>query len=241
MSLRVRLGVNIDHVATLRQARGGYSPNPVEAAKICERVGVDAVVMHLREDRRHIQDEDVFRVSRTLSIKLNLEMALAPSVVRVARRLAPQQVTLVPEKRAERTTEGGLDVFSSAASLERFIASFRRKGTEVSLFIDPDPRVVRQSANLGAQAVEFHTGYYCNQISASGKMREWKRLSAAVQASKEQGLRTYAGHGIDYINVRETLKINGIEELNIGYSIVTRALLIGFENAVREMRGLLKK
>ena len=237
----MKLGVNIDHVATLRQARGGLNPDPVEAAKICRRLGAHSVVMHLREDRRHIQDQDLFRVKKEVSIRLNLEMSIAPSVMAVAGRLAPEQATLVPEKRQERTTEGGLDLFQKSSIVRRSIDRLKNRGTEVSLFIDPDLRQVEKAKLLGADAVEFHTGDYANQKNGAGLKRELARLKKAADYAKKIPLRVYAGHGLDYVNVRAVCRIHPIEELNIGYSIVARALWVGFENAVREMLELLPK
>lgn len=235
----MKLGVNIDHVATLRQARGGLQPDPLKAAKICERAGAHSVVMHLREDRRHIQDKDLFRVKEALSIKLNLEMSIHPSIVRVASALMPGQVTLVPEKRRERTTEGGLDLFGKKRELARCAKLFKAKGVLLSLFIDPDLRFVREAKQLGADAVELHTGDYANQTRPVGVKREFKRLAQAASAARQMGLVTHAGHGLDYQNVTLLRGIPGIEELNIGYSIITRALWIGLENAVKEMRELI--
>ena len=237
----MRLGVNIDHVATLRQARGGINPDPVEAAKICKRVGAHSVVMHLREDRRHIQDQDLFKVKKEVSIRLNLEMSIAPSVMLVACRLAPEQATLVPEKRRERTTEGGLDLFQKSSTLRRAIERLKNRNIEISLFIDPDLRQVEKAKSFGVDAVEFHTGDYANQINSAGVKRELARLKKAADFAKKIPLRVYAGHGLDYANVSSVCLIHPIEELNIGYSIVARALWVGFENAVREMLELLPK
>ncbi|MGH7197370.1 MAG: pyridoxine 5'-phosphate synthase [Candidatus Omnitrophota bacterium] len=236
----LRLGVNVDHVATLRQARGGKDPDPVEAAKICEKAGAHSIVMHLREDRRHIQDADLFRAKRSLAIKFNLEMSIAPSIVKIAARLRPEQATLVPEKRRERTTEGGLDLFKKKAALRRSVETLKQKKILVSLFIDPDLRQLEEAAGIGADAVEFHTGDYANQRTEAGFFREWKRLGRAVQAARERGITAHAGHGLDYRNVKRIVKIKGLEELNIGYSIVTRSVWVGLDRAVREMRGLLR-
>lgn len=236
----MKLGVNIDHVATLRQARGGKDPDPVEAARICRRAGANAVVMHLREDRRHIQDADLFRVKKEVSIRLNMEMSIAPSVMRTALKLSPEQATLVPEKRHERTTEGGLDLFQKTAALRRAIRSLQERGAEVSLFIDPDLRQVERAKALGADAIELHTGDYANH-SGSAAARELARLRKAAAFAQKIPLRVYAGHGLDYQNTPAVLSIGPIEELNIGYSIVTRALWVGFENAVGEMLALLKR
>ncbi len=245
----IKLGVNIDHVATLRQARlspglrasDEVYPDPLKAARICQHAGAHAIVMHLREDRRHIQDADLFKVKKGVSLKLNMEMSIADSVVRVADRLSPDQVTLVPEKRRERTTEGGLDLSKKSARLARCLKLFRRKNTPVSLFIDPDIRQVKEARRLDVDAVEFHTGDYANAATASVASKELERLKTAVAAARAMRLHVYAGHGLDYRNVSALMKIKGIEELNIGYAIVTRALWVGFENAVHQMLRLLDK
>lgn len=236
---RMKLGVNIDHVATLRQARGGRDPEPAKAARICQRAGAHSIVMHLREDRRHVQDADLARVRRAVSIRLNLEMSLAPDIVRVALDLAPDQITLVPERRQERTTESGLDVIGQSRRIARLLGPFRRRKTLVSLFIDPDPRQLAQAARLGADAVEFHTGEYAAAGTPAARRREWLRLERAAVEARRLGITAHAGHGLDYDNVRQLCRIPGLDELNIGYSIVTRALWVGLERAVRQMRALI--
>ena len=235
------LGVNIDHVATLRQARGGSDLDPVQAALICKRAGAHGVVMHLREDRRHIQDRDLFRVKHEAPVRLNLEMSIASSIQHVAAKLCPDQATLVPEKRQERTTEGGLNLFQKTPAIRRCVETLKNKGIEVSLFIDPDLKQVDQAVSLGAESVEFHTGDYANQTSRTGVRRELERLKKAAIHASAKGLHVYAGHGLNYQNVSAIAKIRPMEELNIGYSIVTRALWVGFENAVREMLELVSK
>ncbi|MBI3315396.1 MAG: pyridoxine 5'-phosphate synthase [Candidatus Omnitrophica bacterium] len=243
----MKLGVNIDHVATLRQARlpadvrgtpPGY-PDPVWAAGVCQRAGAYAVVMHLREDRRHIQDQDLFRVKEILSIKLNLEMSIAPSVRRTAARLSPGQITLVPERRAERTTESGLDLFKKSKAIRACVDDFSRRGVLVSLFIDADSRQIQEAKRIGAHAIELHTGTYANQPTQAAAKREWLRLKEAARLARSFGLVAHAGHGLDYENVKAVAKIRELEELNIGYSIVTRALVVGLDEAVREMKGLI--
>lgn len=236
----MRLGVNVDHIATVRQARLGTDPDPVSAAQICQKAGAHAVVMHLREDRRHIQDADVFRARAILKIKLNLEMSLAPSIVKLAARLEPGQVTLVPEKRREMTTESGLNLSSERTRLARSMEIFRKKKITVSLFIDPNPRQIALAKKLGVDAVEFHTGTYANQTDSRRAEEELARLRSAVHCAREAGLVAHAGHGLDYQNVAAVAKIKGIEELNIGFSIVARALWVGFEAAVKEMLELIK-
>lgn len=236
----MKLGVNVDHVATLRQTRGGQFPDPVQAARICEASGAHSVVMHLREDRRHIQDEDLFRAKQALSIRLNMEMSIAPEIVKVALRLCPDQVTLVPEKRLERTTEGGLDLFKKTKNIRDCAGRMRQRRILVSLFIDPDRRQVEMAKKLSADAVEFHTGDYANQAAASGRKKEWKRLKEAVLLARAMRITVHAGHGLDYKNVIALKKIRGIEELNIGYSIVSRAVWVGLARAVREMSELIR-
>lgn len=234
-----KLGVNIDHVATLRQARGGLRPDPVWAAKICEKAGAHSVVMHLREDRRHIQDADLFKVRKAVSFKVNMEMSIATSVVRTALALRPDQATLVPEKRMERTTEGGLNLFKKSAPIRRCIESLKKKNILVSLFIDPDLKQLEESKKIGADAVEFHTGDYANQTNTRGADREFHRLKLAVQAASQLKITAHAGHGLDYQNVGRLKSIRGIEELNIGFSIVTRSVEVGLEKAVEEMLELI--
>ena len=236
----LKLGVNIDHVATLRRARGGFEPDPARAARICEKAGANSIVMHLREDRRHIQDRDLFRVKEEISIRLNMEMSIAPSVVKVAKQLRPHQITLVPEKRQERTTESGLDLVAHESKLRRVISEFKDRAVIVSLFIDPDLRQVEKAMELEADAVEFHTGTYANTMEKQKVLKELQRLRRSVLFSRELGLTAHAGHGLDTQNVGEIVKIQGLEELNIGYSIITRSLWIGLEAAVREMLRSLK-
>ena len=237
----MKLGVNIDHVATLRQARGGEQPDPAQAAKICEKAGAHSVVMHLREDRRHVQDADLYRVQEAVSIRLNLEMSIAPPIVKIAKKLQPHQATFVPEKRLERTTEGGLDLFQKTEKIARCIRTLQEREIQVSLFIDPDRRQIAAAKQLGADAVEFHTGDYADQKSSSGARREIERLKKAVAYAGEFGITAHAGHGLDYENVRALTNIKGLVEFNIGYSIVTRALWVGLEEAVREMRRLIEQ
>ena len=234
----MKLGVNVDHVATLRQARRGNEPDPVEAARICERAGANSIVMHLREDRRHIQDRDLFRAKEVLSIKLNLEMAAVPSIVTIALKLQSNQVTLVPEKRKEQTTESGLDLFRNPLALQKIIDRFKEKGILVSLFIDPDRRQIEQAKRFQADAVEFHTGPYANAKNGPAAEKELGRLNKATTLARAIRLIPHAGHGLDYKNVRPLKKIAGLDELNIGYSIVSRALWVGLERAIHEMLEL---
>lgn len=232
----MELGVNVDHIATVRQARGGKNPDPVEAALICQRAGANSIVMHLREDRRHIQDADVVRARRTLQVKFNLEMSIAESVMKTALRVRPVQATLVPERRREQTTEGGLDLFAAPVMLSRAIGRLEKAKISVSLFIDPDTRQVERAAHLGVPAVELHTGDYAEARSVSARSHELERLRRATALGTRLGLHVYAGHGLDYENVGPVAALEGMEELNIGYSIVSRALWTGLERAVRDMR-----
>jgi pyridoxine 5-phosphate synthase len=235
-----KLGVNVDHVGTLRQARGGAWPDPVQAALIAQKAGAHSIVMHLREDRRHIQDADLFRAKKSLSIRLNLEMSAAASIVKVAARLCPDQATLVPEKRQEKTTEGGLDLFGTPKKLWHCIETLKKKKITISLFIDPEIRQIREAARLGVEAVEFHTGDYANQMTRRGKRGQLDRLKEAVCCAREMKITAHAGHGLDYENVKEICKIKALDELNIGYAIVARALWVGMDRAVRQMLGLLR-
>ena len=236
----MKLGVNIDHIATLRQARGGKFPDPVDAARVCKRAGAHAVVMHLREDRRHIQDDDLFLVKRLVPIRLNMEMSVAPSIVDVAVRLMPHQATLVPEKRMERTTEGGLDLLNKVSHMHRAVGRLKEKGIEISLFIDPQKKQIEAAKKMGVPSIELHTGDYAN-ARGPRVAHELKRLKEASKLARSLSLHVYAGHGLDYRNVLPIARIPGMEELNIGYSIVTRALWIGFDAAVCEMLSLLRK
>ncbi len=231
----IRLGVNIDHVATVRQARGGQEPRPEAAAILAVKAGADGITAHLREDRRHIQDSDLLKIRKVVSVPLNLEMALAPEIVKIALRLSPEKVCLVPERREEVTTEGGLDAFSKRKVLEKVVAKLRRKKIEVSLFIEPSFRQIQTAARVGAHAIEIHTGAYANAKGLQRK-RELGKIQRAVQYALRTGLKVNAGHGLDYENVSAIAKIPGIQELNIGHSIVSRALFVGFGKAVSEMK-----
>lgn len=231
-----RLYVNIDHVATLRQQRGTRYPDPVIAAALCELAGADGITAHLREDRRHIQDRDVRLLRQTVRGVFNLEMAATDEMMRMALDVRPDFCTLVPEKRAERTTEGGLEV-SAAGALERVVSTLRSEGIGVSLFIDPDVTVVTRARALGAGAVELHTGYYCDAPARSPEAaRQLARLEAAARAAGEHGLRLGAGHGLDQSNVGPVAALPHLEELNIGHGLVARAVMVGMERAVAELR-----
>jgi len=232
--------VNIDHVATVRQARRGSFPDPVEAARVCERAGADSIVCHLREDRRHIQDRDVATLLKRISTRLNLEMSIAPEIVEVALRLKPDQVTLVPERRQELTTEGGLDVARLSKQLTQVVRQFHARGIEVSLFIDPVSSQIAAAARTGARIIELHTGRYANARTSGRRARELTALRQAARHARSLGLAVAAGHGLDYRNVKAVVGIPEIEELNIGFSIIARALFVGIERAVREMNTLLQ-
>jgi pyridoxine 5-phosphate synthase len=231
------LGVNIDHVATIRQARRTYEPDPVAAAVLCELAGADSITVHLREDRRHIQDRDVRTLRETVTSKLNLELAVADEIVGIACEIRPDQATIVPEKREEITTEGGLDVVAHRAATERAIQRLKAAGIRVSLFLDPDPAQIELAAELGADAVELHTGQYA--LARGAEQNE--QLVALVSAGKrivELDMGLHAGHGLNYHNVTPVARIPHMHELNIGHSIISRAVLVGMERAVREMKQL---
>jgi pyridoxine 5-phosphate synthase len=236
-----RLGVNVDHVATLRQSRRTPYPDPVAAAVLAEMGGADQITIHLREDRRHIQERDLQVLRKTVSTRLNLEMAATQEMVKAAWEVKPDVVTLVPERREELTTEGGLDVVSGRDGIRRVVKTLRDAEIEVSLFIDPDLDQVKAAHRAEAQAVEFHTGRYCDARFAADRRRELSRLLDACKAAAKLGLTVAAGHGLNYQNVLPVAAIPEIEELNIGHSIVARAVLVGFERAVREMKELLDR
>jgi len=233
-----RLGVNIDHVATVRNARGAVEPDPVWAAALAELGGADGITCHLREDRRHITDRDVEVLRKTVRSKFNLEMSLAPEIVEIALGVGPDQATLVPEKREELTTEGGLDVAGQLASVRELAARLKGAGVIVSLFIDPDAAQVKASMEAGADAVELHTGRYA-EAAPDAASRELDALAAALDEARAGGLTVHAGHGLTYLNVGPVAALAGIGELNIGHSIVSRAVLVGIERAVREMKDLI--
>ncbi len=237
-ALLPRLGVNVDHVATVRQARHAAYPDPVHAAVLAELGGASQITIHLREDRRHIQDRDLEIIRRTVTTRLNLEMAATPEMMRVAFDARPHTVTLVPERRQEITTEGGLDVNGQKDVLKRFIVELKSAEIHVSLFIDPDVEQVAASSKVGADAVELHTGRFCDAKTGDVRDEEHRRLVNAAKTAAKLKLKCYAGHGIHYDNVGEVASIVEIEELNIGHSIIARAILVGMERAVRDMRDL---
>lgn len=233
------LGVNIDHVATVRQARQTNEPDPVWAATLAELGGADGITLHLREDRRHIQDRDLRILRETVTVKLNLELACAAEVIDVCCQTRPDQATLVPERREEVTTEGGLDVAGQRDRVAKAIDQLRDAGISVSLFLDPDLKQIEAAANLQVEAVELHTGQYAH-ASGTGATKELDELRQASQAIRDAGMVLHAGHGLTYRNVRPVAAIEGMHELNIGHSIVARAVMVGFEQAVREMKRLVE-
>lgn len=234
------LGVNIDHVATLRQARRETMPDVVAAAQAAERAGAECITVHLREDRRHIQDHDVAALKKVLKARLNMEMSAVPEMVRIARVIRPDSVCLVPEKRQELTTEGGLDAGADVARLKDVTAKVKAKGIQVSFFIDPSLEQVEAAKGAGADAVEFHTGAYARAKNAAGQAAELKKLREAAESARALGLIINAGHGLDYDNVLPVAQVPGMHELNIGFSIVARAVFVGLETAVREMKELMR-
>ncbi len=234
MTLYQRLYINIDHVATVRQARGSVTPDPVAAALLCERAGADGITAHLREDRRHMQDDDIHRLATQLTRGFNFECAATDEMVALALALRPTEVTLVPERRQEVTTEGGLDLVRGAAVIGAAIARLKRAGVRTSLFIDPDVDTVERSHALGADAVELHTGQYAR---AAADPRTLRALAASATAAASRGLSVHAGHGLSIENVGPVAVIPEIEELNIGHAIIGRAIFVGLSEAVREIRA----
>jgi pyridoxine 5-phosphate synthase len=235
------LSVNIDHVATVRQARLAAEPDPVTAAALAELAGCHGIIVHLREDRRHIQDRDVELLRKTVKTKLNLEMAAIPEIIRFALHIKPDMATLVPEKRRELTTEGGLNVAGQMKSLRATIASLQKKDIMVSLFVDPDPRQIAAARECGADFVEIHTGIYSNARTPREADREFDRILSAVETAGQKGLGINAGHGLDYRNISRLVAIPEIDEFSIGHSIIARAVLVGMERAVREMLELIQR
>jgi len=235
-----RLGVNIDHVATVRQARGVMYPDPIMAAGIVELAGSDGIVCHLREDRRHIQDRDLRILREVIQTRLNLEMAATEEMIRIAIATKPDIITLVPEKREELTTEGGLDVIKSFKTLKKAIQRFHRVGIPVSLFVDPKSDQINASEGVEANAIEIHTGHYCDAKTSAEADEELKKILDGVGEASHRNLQIAAGHGLHYVNVQRIAEIQQIEELNIGHSIIARAVLVGLDRAVREMLALIK-
>jgi pyridoxine 5-phosphate synthase len=235
-----RLGVNIDHIATLREARKGVEPEPVFAALMCEAAGADGIVAHLREDRRHIKERDVYILRQVVRTKLNLEMSIAAEIVDIACDVKPDQATLVPEKRQELTTEGGLDVAANLDRVKKTVARLEKNNVPASLFIDPERSQIRASKRTGASFIELHTGRYADAKTAAQQAGYLKELVEAGKYARGLGLKVFAGHGLNYHNVGPVAAIKGIEELNIGHSIICRAALVGLERAVKEMKALIR-
>ena len=233
------LGVNIDHIATVRQARGTRYPDPVQAAIVAEQAGADLITLHLREDRRHIQERDVLMIKDVLQTRMNLEMAVTDEMVSFAERLCPDDVCLVPERREELTTEGGLDVANQVERIREACQRLAAVGTRVSLFIDADPKQIEATVRVGAPVIEIHTGHFADATDAKGCEQEYQRILGAVKQGSEAGLQVNAGHGLNYHNVADIAIIPEVRELNIGHSIVAQALFSGFAEAVREMKRLM--
>ncbi len=233
----MQLGINIDHVATIRQTRGGKEPDPVKAALIAELAGCDSIVCHLREDKRHIQERDVRLLRELVQTKLNLEMAATDAMVKFALNIRPNQVTLVPERREELTTEGGLDVINQREKITAIVSLLQEEKIFVSLFIEPDIAQIRASAKTNAHMIEIHTGQYANSANPE---EELEKIVDAVSFARKQGLRVVAGHGLTYRNTAQIVAIPGIEELNIGHSIISHAVFVGIDEAVREMLEIVR-
>lgn len=237
----IKLGVNIDHVATVREARKTFEPDPAAAAILAEKAGCDGIVCHLRKDRRHIQDKDLRELKKKVKTRLNLEMSVDPEIVDIACGVKPEQATLVPENRQEITTEGGLDVIANFDIVKNVVKKLLSAGIEVSLFIDPVIKQVEASKKSGVKIIEFHTGRYAEAYNAGGDhLKELENLKEMSAAAIEAGLTVCAGHGLNYNNVAPVARIKGMYELNIGHSIISRAVFVGIKEAVKEMKGLIK-
>ncbi|MET0586547.1 MAG: pyridoxine 5'-phosphate synthase [Candidatus Binatia bacterium] len=236
----IRLGVNDDHVATVRQARRAEVPDPVAAALLAEKAGADGITIHLREDRRHIQERDVERLREQAATKINLEMAVTPAMVAYAEKIRPHDACFVPEKREELTTEGGLDVVAHKIKMKDAVKKLQDRGIHVSLFIDPMQTQIETAKEVGADAIEIHTGAYCN-VAMAARQRELAAIADAAALARRLGLEVHAGHGLDYGNVLPIAKIPEIVELNIGHSIIARAVIVGISQAVTEMKDLLNR
>ena len=241
MTNRILLGVNVDHIATLREARGTRYPDPVQAAILAEEAGADGITIHPREDRRHIQERDVWMLKETLQTRMNLEMAVTPEMLNFALEVLPEHCCLVPEKREELTTEGGLDVLSQEAKIKETCEKLIDAGVEVSLFIDPDQKQIDAAQRCGAQAIEIHTGQYAEASDKQVLKQEFDRVVLGVNHGLAQGLIVNAGHGLNYHNTFDIAAIKGINELNIGHSIIARAAFTGLKDAVKEMKLILER
>lgn len=236
----MRLCVNIDHVATLRQARGEFEPDPITAALICELAGADGIVCHLREDRRHINDRDVYLLREVVKTKLDLEMSMDPQIVSIACKVKPDLATLVPERRQELTTEGGLDVVKYFSRVEEVVKELQANKIEVSLFVDPLKEQIEAAAEVGADLIEIHTGFYANTISEEEAKEELEKIREVAKLGKKLNLGVNAGHGLNYLNIIPFREIKEIDEVSIGHAIISKAVFVGLENAVREMIRLVK-
>lgn len=243
--MAVRLHINIDHVATVRNARGTAYPDPLFAAQLCEAAGADGITAHLREDRRHMRDEDIERLRAGISTRLNLEMAATDEMIAIAERIRPDVITLVPERREERTTEGGLDVVGQRAAIEACAIMTRKRGIKLSLFVTPDPAVIAASAQAGAQQVELHTGEYCGSLAPGAPparaVEQLRRLVEATRRARAAGLEVAAGHGLTRHNVVEVAAIEGLIEVNIGHSVIADAVMFGLDRAVRDLRAAIER
>ena len=235
----MKLGVNVDHIATLRQARKAGFPDPLQGARVCEQAGCHSIVCHLRQDRRHINEFDLENLRRRVSSKLNLEMSCAQEIVRIALKVKPDQATLVPERREEVTTEGGLEVAGQKKKVARAVNRLLGSRISASLFIDPEKKQIMAAKEIGASCVELHTGRYANAKGHKAKKRQLQHLQEAAESASRLGLEVFAGHGLDYQNVKDIVLIKEIKELNIGFAIIARAIFSGLEQAVKEMLGLL--
>ncbi len=239
MNNALRLGINIDHVATIRNARGGDTPDPVRAAKIAADAGADGITAHLREDRRHITDTDILRLCDEIDLPLNLEMAATDEMLAIALRHKPHAACIVPEKREERTTEGGLDVIGQLETLKPFVGQLGDAGVRVSLFIEPEPIVLDAAMSIGAPVVELHTGAYCDAKAGAERDREFARIERAAAHAADIGLECHAGHGLTFDTVQPVASISSIVELNIGHFLVGEAIFVGFSASIAEMRRLM--
>jgi len=236
-----KLAINVDHVATIRQARGINEPDPVYAAAICEMAGASGIVVHLREDRRHMQDRDIFLLRKTVKTKLNLEMGANKEIIKIALDLEPDLITLVPENRQELTTEGGLDIISQKKKIAKVIEKMAQKNIPVSIFSDPDPKQLKAAKEVGATFVELHTGTYSDAVDEKTQEKEYQLLVAASETAYQQGLRVFAGHGLDYQNTAPIAALDAIEELSIGHAIIARAVFTGLEQAVKDMLAIVNR
>ena len=235
----MKLGVNIDHIASIREIRRGRQPEPVSAALLCEAAGADSIVVHLRRDRRHIKERDLYLLKKAVKTKLNLEMSIAPDIVKIACKVCPDQVTLVPERRQELTTEGGLDIIGNMKRIAQAINQLRKHNIAISLFIDPIKAQINAGSRLAVKLVELHTGAYARARTSSSRKKRLLELQGIARYTHEKGIIVNAGHDLDYHNVGAVTRIKHIEELNIGYAIVCQAALIGLQRAVREMKDLI--